>query len=429
MERISDIAPGVEVSQAPLEVYPMNASTLLEADEWQFIPQDEYSVIQSMEESAKEFGGYEGSIAKNGVQTGSNDVFLLDTETIERYNIEEEVVFPTVGGRDSTRWYTTKQDKYILYLTGEEALDEIPNTKQYLEDNRDELESRYCVKQGKKWFQLARHRPGLFDQKKVITPDICYYNNFFVDSEVCFYALNSTYVMFADNLQEEYLVGILNSDAVQFYMRRTAPQYGNDYLRYVTSYLEEIPIPDPDDADESLVETVLEKTKELKRISKRYQEAKSIVASPELVFEQENIERSSLSFAGYIKSMDISGEDAEISTNIDGTTVRLNVQDTIKFTNEDVAEGFATLIKILEIKTSRELEQLEVPSSKEELFGILEAFEVAKKRTEEDIETAIELEEELNKAVFELYCFNEEHQNLISERIDKPENPLEAKVR
>jgi len=429
MERIEEIASGADVSQPPLEVYPMKASTLLEADEWQFVPQDEHTVIQSMEASSKEFGDYEGATAKNGVQTGSNDVFLLEPETVETYNIEDEVVFPTVGGRDTTRWYTAEQDKYILYLTGEEDLDEIPNTKEYLEDNRGELESRYCVKQGKEWFQLARHRPGLFDREKVITPDICYYNNFFVDSEVCFYALNSTYVMFTDDLQEEYLVGVLNSDAVQFYMRRTAPQYGNDYLRYVTSYLEEIPIPDPEKADGSVVDEVIQVANELKEFSRGYQEAQEIVASPELVFEREAVDRSSLSFAGYIESMEFSGEDAEITPNVNGSTVRLNVQDTIEFVDADVAGAFATLIQMLDVETGGELEELEVPSSEDELFEVVDAYEVAREHTGGDVGTAKELEEDLNEAVFELYGFDEEHRELIRERVEKPESPLEAKVR
>ncbi|APX98528.1 hypothetical protein BB347_17620 (plasmid) [Natronorubrum daqingense] len=428
MEHIEELAPGVDVARPPLKVYPMKATTLLEADEWQFIPRDEYDVINSMEAGGRDFGEYDEAIAKNGIQTGSNDVFLIDEETIEEYGIEDSVVFPTLGGRDATRWYTPAQNKYILYMTPDADLDETPGAKQYLEDNREELESRYCVKEGKKWFQLARHRPGLFDRDKVITPDICYYNNFFYDSDVEFYALNSTYVMFADELPEEYLVGVLNSDAVQFYMRRTAPQYGNDYLRYVTSYLEEIPIPEPDKADKSLVESVTGKASELKQLSRQYQKAGELIESPELVFEREDVDRSSLSFAGYIDSMDFAGEDADVSPNIDGTTVRLNVQDKIEFVSENAAEAFAKLLRVFDVESGGELESFDAPSSEDDLLAVIDAFESAEE-TLDDTKSAKELEEELNKAVYELYGFDEEHRELISERVEKPENPLEAKVR
>ncbi|WP_336361811.1 Eco57I restriction-modification methylase domain-containing protein [Haladaptatus sp. ZSTT2] len=430
MKRITELAPDAKVSQPPLQVYPMKASMLLAADEWQFIPQDEHEVMEAMEDAAREFGEYDGSVANNGVQTGSNDIFVIDEATIEEYGIEDEVVHPTLGGRDVVRWHTNAMNKYILYTTPDTNLDELDGAREYLEDNRDGLEERYCVTDNRrKWYELAEYRPGVFDKNKVVTPDICYYNNFFNDEDGDFYSLNSTYVMFSEELASDYLVGVLNSDPVQFYMRRTAPQYGNDYLRYITSYLFKIPIPDPAEADDSVVQTVVDAATDLKELSKGYQEAKEIVATPELVFELEDVDRSSMSFAGYIESMNLSGGDADVSPNIDGTTIRLNVQDTIEFVNENVAEAFATLIQLLEVKAGSDLKELDVPSSEEELFAVVDALEAAAERTEADVKTGGKLEEELNEAVFELYGFSEEHRELILERVDKPENPLDAKVR
>lgn len=430
MEHIEEIAPGAGVSRPPLDVYPMSASMLLAADEWQFVPHDEHEALEEMEAGAREFGEYDGSVANNGVQTGSNDIFVVDETTIEDYGIEDEVVHPTLGGRDVVRWYTAAMDKHILYTTPDTDLDDVPGAKAYLEDNREGLEERYCVTDNRReWYELAEYRPGVFDKNKVVTPDICYYNNFFHDEDGEFYSLNSTYVLFSEELPSEYLVGVLNSDPVQFYMRRTAPQYGNDYLRYITSYLFEIPIPDPDEADDSLVESVVDTAAELKQVSKRYQEAGDLMESPEVVFEREDVDRSSLSFAGYVDSMSFGGEEAEVSPNVDGTTVRLNVQDTIEFVGEDVAEAFAKLLKVFDVRTVGELEEFNAPSSKDGLLSVVDAFEMAEDRLDGDVEAAKELDEQLNEAVFGLYGFGEEHRELIRERVEKPESPLDAKVR
>jgi len=432
MGKIEEIAPGAEVSQAPLDVYPMSASMLLEADEWQFVPHDEHAVLEAMDAGGREFGEYEGSVANNGVQTGANDIFAVDSETIDVYGIEDEVVRPTLGGRDMVRWYTAPIDKHVLYTTPDTDLDAVPGAKAYLEDNREELESRYCVRDNRReWYELAEYRPGVFDVNKVVTPDICYYNNFFQDESGVFYPLNSAYVLFSEELASEYLVGVLNSDAVQFYMRRTAPQYGNDYLRYVTSYLEEIPIPDPTAADAELVDTVTEKAAELRRVSRDYQEAGELLESPQVVFERVDVDRSSLSFAGYVESMNFDGEggeDVDVSANVSGSTVRLNVQDTIEFVGEDIAAAFAELLRVFDVDSVGELDGFEVPSSEDGLLDVVGAFEEAKE-TVDDVGVARDLEEELDEAVFELYGFDDEHCELIRERVEKPENPLDAKVR
>ena len=430
LNRLEAISPEIDLDNPPLNTYPMKASALLDADEWQFVPKDEHEVLEAMEAGGREFDEYEGSIAKNGIQTGLNDVFVIDQETIDEYGIEDKVVHPTLGGRDITRWHTQKLGKYVLYMTPDVDLDEIPGAKAYLEDNREELESRYCVEQGKYWYQLARHRPGIFARKKVITPDICYYNNFFHDNDVEFYALNSAYVLFADNLANEYLVGILNSDAVQFYMRRTAPQYGNDYLRYVTSYLFEIPIPDPEINDTKIVNTVKDTSDSLRKLRNNYRQAKDLLENPHLVYEQiQDIERSSLSFAGYIETMSIGDGSGEVSTAVDGDSVRLNVQDEISFVSANAAEHFAQLLRVFDVNIIEELESLDVPKTVSGLEQVAEAFKDAEYVREKGPDEAEELEITLNDAVYTLYGFDVEHRELIEDRVDKPENLLEAKVR
>jgi len=404
---------------------------LLDADEWQFVPKDEHEILESMEAGAREFGEYDGAVANNGVQTGANDIFVLDQTTIDEYDIEDEVIHPTLGGRDVTRWHTQALDKYILYTTPETNLNELPGAREYLQDNRDALEERYCVTDNRReWYELAEYRPGVFDTEKVITPDICYYSNFFHDENGEFYSLNSSYVMFSDELPEDYLAGVLNSNAVQFYMRRTAPQYGGDYLRYITSYLMEIPIPDPGTEDRDTVQTVCKAANQLRALAKDVQEARELSENPELLYERvANVETSSLSFAGYIDTMDLGDESGDVSPAIDGATIRLNVQNEMSFVSEATANAFAVLLQAFEVESISDLQSMDVPKTEDGLLTVVDEFRESQRLQEDAAEKAAALEETLNDAVYDLYGFSDKHREAIEERAETPENVLEAKVR
>ena len=430
--RLEEIAPEVDLSQLPLNAYPIRASMLTDDGEWQFVPQDEHAVMESIDAGGKQFREFDGATVNNGVQTGANDIFVLDRETIDEYGIEDELVHPTLGGRDVVRWYTAVGDKYILYTTPATNLDAFSGGKKYLEDNRETLEERYCVRDNRRdWYELAEYRPGVFDREKVVTPDICYYSNFFLDTDGAFYSLNSTYVIFSDELPGDYLVGILNSDAVQFYIRRTAPQYGNDYLRYQSDYLLSMSIPDPasDEIDEDLVEAVSATARDLGEVAQRYHKAKELHQSPGLVFEQVDVDRASLSYAGYIESMGYEVGDGDVSPTVTESTVRLNVQDTIEFVDEETAEAFVQVLNTFDVESVRELDEFQFPSSSDGLIAVADAFDEVDRTVDGAVDEAKGLEETLNEKVFGLYGLSDEHRELIEKRVDKPENPLEAKVR
>jgi type I restriction-modification system DNA methylase subunit len=433
LERLQEIAPSADLDQPPLQVYPINASMLLDADEWQFVPKDEHEILESMESGTSEFGEYDGAVANNGVQTGANDIFVLDQATIDEYDIENEVIHPTLGGRDVTRWYTQALDKYILYTTPETNLEELPGAREYLQDNRDALEERYCVTDNRReWYELAEYRPGVFDTEKVITPDICYYNNFFHDKNGEFYSLNSTYVMFSDELPGDYLVGVLNSNAVQFYMRRTAPQYGGDYLRYITSYLMEIPIPDPRSEKKSTdtVQIVRETSNQLRSLAKDVQEARELSETPELLYERvADVETSGLSFAGYIDAMNLGDESGDVSPAIDGAKIRLNVQNEVSFVSEAATDAFRTLLQAFNVESISDLRSMDVPKTEDGLLTVVNEFRESQRLRENAAEEAAALEETLNDAVYDLYGFSDEHREVIEERAETPENVMEAKVR
>ncbi|KAB1193368.1 N-6 DNA methylase [Haloferax sp. MBLA0076] len=426
LERLGNVASDVEANTVPLDVFPVESLMLSDGD-WRFVPADEGKAMRAIEAGGDEFGSFAGAQAMNGAQTGANDVFVIDSATVEEWDMEEEIVKPLVTGEDIHRWHTEIEDEYLIYTTPDLDLDEYPRVKAYLESNREELQNRYAVQQGKNWYQLARHRPGTFDRKKVVSPDICYYSNFWLDDSEEVTALNTAYCLWADSLDGDYLTGIFNSNAVQFYMRRSAPKYSNNYMRYQRDYLLAVPIPNPEENESEQTELVIDTAKKLKETTMKYRRAQKIREHPESLLE--DVDTESLSYTEYIMQMDFDNDDADVSPSHDGVTVRLNVQDSIEFIGENCAAAFVRLLNALDVGTVGELRKLEVPVSAEELSNLMKSYHDAELAVNELAEEAISLEKELNGAVYELYGLGDEVKRLIEERVDRPSNPLESKVR
>ncbi|WP_227379921.1 hypothetical protein [Haladaptatus halobius] len=188
-----------------------------------------------------------------------------------------------------------------------------------------------------------------------------------------------------------------------------------------------LPIPDPKENDDGVVDKVISLSRDLHELAERYQDAKADVSSPEEILKRYEV--NSLSFAVYIQSIGLGDEDGEVSPSQDGTTVRVNVQSSVEFVSEEAAAAFTTLIRKLDVESVEELESLELPTSADELVAVAEEYEEAQSVVESAPDEARKLEKKLNQQVYSLYSLNTEARDLVDERVDKPENPLEAKVR
>ncbi|MCW8172736.1 hypothetical protein D8S78_12495 [Natrialba swarupiae] len=116
---------------------------------------------------------------------------------MDEYDIEQELVHPILGGKQVKRWEDLWDGDYVVYTPPGIDIDDYPNTVEYYNDgdNRDELEDRYCVReQNEDYWALDKAKdPDLFEQTKIVTPDIAYYNNYWVDEGGEFYCLDTTY--------------------------------------------------------------------------------------------------------------------------------------------------------------------------------------------------------------------------------------------
>lgn len=424
--------------QPPLQSYPVHSDAVSDSD-WQFAPADEQEILNWMEDQGSELRSYgHGNKVERGLRTGKNPVFIVDEDTIDEYDIEDEVVHPILGGKQVKRWEDLWDGDYIIYTPPGIDIDDYPRTVEYFNegDNRSELEDRYCVReQDEEYWALDKAKdPELFEQTKIITPDISYYNNYWVDEGGEFYCLDTTYYVSPEHEEHAwYLAGVLNSNLAQFYIRRNAATYRGNYLRYKSDYVGDIPIPDPDDdgVDDDLVESIDSTARRMQDLIKEYREAESLLSDPSKLLDETDVDRVGLTRTSYVSRIPEEGEgnDAELQPNLDGSTVRLNVHQSIELVNERMAEFFYELLDALHITSLTDLLNAEYPRTEEGVEVVLDTHQQALETTEGAGDRLQSVEDELHEDVYQIFGLSEEHRSLVEDRVLVPENPLKSKVR
>jgi type I restriction-modification system DNA methylase subunit len=414
----------------PLEVYPVS-SEMISGSEWRFVSAQEEGAIKALESGGVPLETYcEQNRVERGLRTGANDVFVINEATIEQEDLEEEIIHPLVGGQQVERWYAPWEDRYVIYTRNNTDLDDYPNIKSYLADHRDTLEDRWCVSEGgEPWYAIDKTKsPEMFERKKIVTADILLYNNFWLDESEKFYCLDTTYyILGKEGVSEWYLLGVLNSDAVQFFYRRMAPTYKDEFLRYKSGYLKEIPIPDPNECDEKIVSRVESIGSTLQDRVAEYRRAEDIKEDPELVASQENIDRESTALAGYINKIELSeGEINDLYT--DGKTLKLNVQDSITFTSESVAKAFKRLLEIMQFETVDEIGDGSFPRTEEDLEMFIHTYDNAAESIDKIEQEIKDLESELNDLIYQLYELDDGTREYIAETVKTPTTPVRPKA-
>ena len=424
--------------QPPLQSYPVESVAVSDSD-WQFAPADEQEVLNWMEDRGTELRSYgHKNKVERGLRTGKNPVFIVDQETIDEYGIEDEVVHPILGGQQVKRWEDLWDGDYVLYTPPGTDIGDYPNTKEYYNDgdNRDELEDRYCVReQNEDYWALDKPKdPDLFEQTKIVTPDIAYYNNYWVDNGGESYCLDTTY--YVAPVEEDlawYIAGVLNSDLAQFYIRRNAATYRGNYLRYKSEYVGDIPIPDPeeDGVDNEVVDSITSTAKRMQDLVHEYRRAEELLDSPSDLLDTVDIDQVDITRTAYVTRIPDAdkSDDADVQPSREGSSVRLNVHQSIDLDSDDTAESFINLMNALDITSLSDLFDAGYPRTQDGIEAILDAHQQAVETTEGAGDRLQNMEDELHEDVYELFDLSDDHQALVEHRVLVPENPLKSKVR
>ncbi len=398
-------------------------------EQWKLLPLNLLRVINKLETINKTLKDIIDRIYE-GLITGANEVYFVSQDKAKQLKLEKGLLKSVPKGRHVRRWRFFSDQLVIyphIYVNGKtEAIEnlasEYPNTWQYFKDYEDRLKKRTylidAIKKGgrKEWFEIWNPRsPNWFNQPKIITPNLSTENNFSYDEEGVFLDHDCYGIILKEKSRENYLyiLGLLNSHVLEFYLKQISPYASGKYYRYMTGYLEKLPIKLPASTEEKrIAQRIISKVDGILELHKKV----STIDIDEIIAGQE-VEKlcnlSSLSFS-------LKDDSAFEKTKVEKTKIFINSEDNIEIKGKNVRNFvFAYLNSISdELSKTKDIKgaiyNIPVPKSQEFLEEITKGYSFDQVEINEKIKG---LEQEINELVYEIYGIAEEERNIIEETL------------
>lgn len=192
---------------------------------------------------------------------GLDKAFVVSKEDIEKFSLEKELVYKyyyrgeeIVGYKEIDTFnyiiypYRVINEKELEYIKEEEMIEKFPNILNYLLTHKEELMER---KDSRKlyalvdWYKHVRQGSAhcLINSKLIVKGVEKELKVSLIKKNTLFNGANVPCLIIKDSdYTENYLLGILNSKLITFYMNQISPKKLNDYYRYSVSNLKNIPI-------------------------------------------------------------------------------------------------------------------------------------------------------------------------------------------
>ncbi len=241
---------------------------------------DSWNLMSDKEKKIKNKIIANGSLLKNwdieihyGIKTGLDKAFFIDQEQrnylISKDPKSKKIIKPILRGRDVHKFFIDKKKRYLINtfngkliknsITKERTridrvnIHNFPILSQYLKKFEKQLKKRND--QGEHW---TNHRScayqNLFFQEKIIYPETTgRRSEFYLDTDN--YLINKTcFMITGKNLK--YLIAILSSKVVEFFLEREAQMIGKSAIQNSKIYIEKIPIPEKTQENNKLTKKI-----------------------------------------------------------------------------------------------------------------------------------------------------------------------------
>lgn len=189
-----------------------------------------------------------------GIKTGLNEAFVIDEATKNKLIAEDarsaELIKPFLAGRDVKRYVKPTSDKYLIFTRRGVNIKDFPAIENYLSKFKTQLTPKPKNWEGKEWkgrkvgnyawyeIQDTVDYFNKFESIKIIIPTIIKKASFILDKN-SWYSNDKTTIIANDSL---YLLGLLNSKAVDFVMHSISSTKQGGYYEYKPMYVSQLPI-------------------------------------------------------------------------------------------------------------------------------------------------------------------------------------------
>ena len=209
-----------------------------------------------------------------GLITGADPVFILIARkggkyfsyaTKQEHALEQELMHPLCKGSVNIRKYHVKNiEKAILFpyksvdgkamlIPQDELSKQYPHIWEYLKTNRDILEARERGKwKNNRWYAFGRTQNlNRMEIEKILTPSIANSASYTLDPKGEYYFVGSgggggggygITLKKGIGIGYNYLLGLLNSNLLDFYLKAFSTQFSGGYYAYNRQYIENLPI-------------------------------------------------------------------------------------------------------------------------------------------------------------------------------------------
>ena len=193
-----------------------------------------------------------------GVKTTADQVFIRSDWENECPSGIPETLRPLVTHHLAERFRGHRPEKKILYthemVDGRKRpiqLDCYPHASEYLNRHQTQLKARkYVEKAGREWFEIwVPQEPTAWDQPKIVFKDIAVKPTFWLETEGSVVNGDCYWFTFGNALTDLYWLslGVFNSTFIErFYDAHFANKLYSGRRRFMTQYVSEFPLPDPD---------------------------------------------------------------------------------------------------------------------------------------------------------------------------------------
>ncbi|MFZ1289416.1 MAG: DNA methyltransferase, partial [Melioribacteraceae bacterium] len=195
-----------------------------------------------------------------GIVTGNDKVFNLTIEKAKNLKIEKDILLPLIRAENCERFGYSSYDSFVIYpyklsenstslFELNELKNKFPNAYNYLNANKNILfkrkDSRKTFENRKDWYSLTRFgQLNVFNQTKIVFPGETKENKFGLDKNNAGYSGARVFsiVPVVPYVKIQYLLGILNSKLIQFYLHSIAPLKKGGYFSYSSNIINNAPI-------------------------------------------------------------------------------------------------------------------------------------------------------------------------------------------
>ncbi|MEA5535091.1 Eco57I restriction-modification methylase domain-containing protein [Crocosphaera sp. XPORK-15E] len=239
------------------------------SDGWRLESSAVLRLLDKLRNAGTPLGDYINGRFYRGVLTGFNEAFVIDRETRDRLIAEhpssEEVLKPFLRGRDVKRWVINNPDLWLIFTRRGININEYPAILNHLSQYKDRLTPG--IEGGRKagsyqWYEIQDNIAyyNEFESSKILYQEIATYQAFSWDISGA-YSNNKTFLIPDSNL---FLLGLLNSKLVWFFLDYTTSKLQGGAFAMQTPYVSQIPIPKTTDTQDAYVTEIVNKILEIK---------------------------------------------------------------------------------------------------------------------------------------------------------------------